>query len=185
MVYAAYHVIDGKIKRYVGQTVWSLERRRKRHECLALRCDSKTYFHNTLRKYGADSFTWEALTPPIQDKEERNAQEKRFIQLFRSHDPKYGYNLTLGGEGGIPTAATRQKLSEARKHRVITEETRQRTKRAMMGKKNALGVVPTEEARRNMGLAGKGRWKSEAHRRKIAMALMSNRNNPSGMRKNA
>src|SRR5271157_5717328 len=65
MIYVAHHVVDGKPKHYVGQTIWPLERRRKRHECLALRCGSKTYFHNALKKYGPDSFEWEALTPFI------------------------------------------------------------------------------------------------------------------------
>jgi len=170
MIYVASHAVDGKIKRYIGQTTWPLERRRNRHECLALRCGSKTYFHNALRKYGLNSFEWDALTLPIQDKEERNAQEKLFIQLFRSHDPECGYNLTLGGEGGIPTTITRRKLSEARNRRVISEATRQRTRQSMMGKKNALGVVQSEEARRNTSLALKGKPKSESHRRNIGIA---------------
>lgn len=47
--------------------------------------------------------------------DEASLLEKFYIQLYRSHCPESGYNLTLGGDGNTANEATRQKISATHK----------------------------------------------------------------------
>lgn len=49
--------------------------------------------------------------------------EKLWIITLRSYDPEFGYNMTFGGEGVIPTIETRQNQSNAAKGRIVPETT--------------------------------------------------------------
>lgn len=59
----------------------------------------KRYFYNSIRKYGEGNFKYEILGH-YSSKEELNAAEQFFISLFQSYDSCFGYNMTLGGDGG-------------------------------------------------------------------------------------
>ena len=47
--------------------------------------------------------------------------ETLLIKLWNTVDPKYGYNLTYGGEGNVPSEETRKKQSEAKKGKYTGE----------------------------------------------------------------
>jgi group I intron endonuclease len=92
IIYCVRNKINGK--RYVGQTVRTLSRRKLLHE----KCEDSYPFHRALKKYGKQNFTWKIL---IKCKiSELDKYEKRFIKKFKTRKQEYGYNLTLGGKGG-------------------------------------------------------------------------------------
>ncbi len=101
LVYLAYCIISQKC--YVGKTTQSLRVRWNRH-CLKARQGSLTYFHCALRKYGPAAFELVELAHAIH-RGALNQLECDFIMLHRSHQRAYGYNLTLGGDGGASLSA--------------------------------------------------------------------------------
>lgn len=78
-------------KSYIGQTRYTLEFRWKQH----IHKQDNTYFHNAIRKYGADSFTREILEEC--NIEDLNSREIFYIAKFDTFNS--GYNLTIGGDG--------------------------------------------------------------------------------------
>ena len=57
--YVATHIDSGR--HYVGITKRSLNARKSEHESHAKNMHSDTPFHNALRKYGNDAFTWSVV----------------------------------------------------------------------------------------------------------------------------
>lgn len=82
-------------KKYVGQTINSLEKRANRGEGYR----SSPAVYNAIRKYGWDNIKIETF--PCESKQQMDELEKKYIKLFHTNDNKYGYNLTIGGEGVI------------------------------------------------------------------------------------
>jgi group I intron endonuclease len=87
------------LKVYIGKAVCSLKQRKYGHKRSATR-GSPSHFHNAIRKYGFEQFTWEILFNKLCSDEELELQEKEFIKKFASNNRKFGYNMTEGGEGG-------------------------------------------------------------------------------------
>jgi len=93
VVYCATNLMNKK--RYIGQTIVGLKRRRWRHEGDAFR-NSPYPLHRSIRKYGKDKFEWEILVR-CGNKECLNQLEKFYIRYFDSTNSKKGYNLAKGG----------------------------------------------------------------------------------------
>ena len=95
IIYCATNNKNGK--KYIGQTINSLQYRKQQHITSALRnCNS--YFYNSLIKYNFD-FTWEVLET-CESLLELNEKEIYYIALFNTFlNESKGYNLTAGGEG--------------------------------------------------------------------------------------
>lgn len=55
--------------------------------------------HNAIKKYGWENFSHE-IRLICSSKEEVLEREQYYIKLFRSNDPRFGYNTSLGGESG-------------------------------------------------------------------------------------
>lgn len=91
------------------------------------------HFWNAIRKYGWDNIAHEVIATNL-TKEEATEAEKFYIELYRSNEPKHGYNMTMGGETGIVfTYESRKKLSESKK-----------------GKHYNIGVPFTEERKQHL-----------------------------------
>lgn len=101
-IYLITNTVNGK--RYIGQTVRSVEVRWKQHindahtdwkrGCRAL--------WNAIVKYGADCFKVETLV--VVSKKHANDYEKRFIDMYGTLTPR-GYNILPGGNvGDMPTS---------------------------------------------------------------------------------
>src|SRR5208282_6684763 len=71
------------------------------------------HLENARKKYGWKIFSIEILNI-CSSKEEMNNLERLWILALRTYDPDYGYNMTYGGEGNIPTEETKKLLREAR-----------------------------------------------------------------------
>ena len=121
IVYKITNAVNGKA--YVGTTTLSLERRFASHKrsgrgaCRAL--------FAAFQKYGVDSFRIEKLAD-ASSRDEMFALERQLIKQHGTYAPDgRGYNLTLGGEGGLGTpksAQAKARMSEARRRWMATPE---------------------------------------------------------------
>lgn len=116
IIYKVTNKINNKI--YIGQTINSLEHRRKQHEKDCRR--NKYYnnrFHNALIKYGFDNFIWECLCECVSI-EELNSKEQYYISEYNTTDKALGYNLKFGGNnGGKCCDTTKVKISLSSKQK--------------------------------------------------------------------
>lgn len=110
-IYKATNKVNGKA--YIGQTNFTLDKRRREHERAAKRRPN-TYFLKALNKYGFNSFEWEILEAGIDDHDRLNEAEKKNIAIHKTVKPG-GYNLTYGGEGGVPCQGTIEKMRKIAK----------------------------------------------------------------------
>lgn len=110
-VYVIRNLIDGKA--YIGKTENSdLSVRWSKHKSLAI-TGKGYYLHKSMRKHGVDKFIIELLCEAY-SKDSLEVLEMAFISLFNATDDRFGFNMTHGGEGGVPTEATRAKLRRER-----------------------------------------------------------------------
>lgn len=91
IIYVHINEINGK--KYVGQTCKSLEIRSGTNGQGYKRC---TYFWHAIQKYGWGNFKHEILYDNLTH-EEANKLEKLLIQILRTQNPEYGYNIQNGG----------------------------------------------------------------------------------------
>jgi len=112
-VYKVTNQINGKI--YIGWTSKSVGVRWSAHlDQVNAPSGKKYFFQNAIKKYGSDSFELETLISSY-DKSFSLQMETYYIQRYQSHNPSFGYNLTMGGEGNIPILESRLKMSNATK----------------------------------------------------------------------
>ena len=153
LIYRVTNKINGK--KYVGQTVFSLEKRRRQHINDALSNKDTYHFHNALRKYGPDNFEWTILHK-CSIIEELNMLEMYYIRLYNTFEK--GYNLTLGGDGVVGFEHS--------------EELKKKMSDALKGSKNPnYGKTFSEETRQKMSDANRGKRLSEGQKKKISETL--------------
>ena len=110
-VYVWTNTVNGK--QYVGQTVATFDVRWKGHLGDA-KSRSDRHFMRAIRKYGVDAFTVEVLFESTVQQELWD-REKLEIAQRGTIDRAIGYNMTAGGEGGIPRPEVRAKRSATTK----------------------------------------------------------------------
>jgi group I intron endonuclease len=121
LIYKATNKINGKS--YIGQTIYKLKRRKRRHVSDSLNNNNKNnYFHRALLKYGKNAFDWEVLSEGDFTIELLNELEIHFISLYNTY--VNGYNLTRGGSGSSG--------------RNLSKEARKKISERMMGKNNPM-----------------------------------------------
>lgn len=108
-VYVHVNLINGK--KYVGITTMNPPEKRWQNGYGYYR---NAHFTNAIKKYGWNNFAHFVLYENIPIKIAKNIEEI-LIQEHFTHDPRFGYNKTMGGELEIPTEEARQKMSEAKK----------------------------------------------------------------------
>lgn len=143
-------------KKYVGQHEGSdLEKYWGWNVRRALRgSNKKPYLYAGIRKHGKASFKVETILL-VENKEQADYHETRFIKEWNTNDREYGYNLTEGGDGvSNPSPETREKLAALRRGKPGTnlgkhfsEEHKQRLRESNVGKKRS------QEARDKMSIA--------------------------------
>jgi group I intron endonuclease len=100
-IYLITNTVNNKV--YVGKSGSSMEARWYRES----RGKTNRHFAAAIKKYGVDNFRFSVL---VEAKDHLNDLEKEYISKYRSYDPRFGYNKTLGGDGGIPTEETRDHM---------------------------------------------------------------------------
>ena len=124
-----YAIIDGTNDfEYIGQTTKAVEKRFKEHT----KADTRIGY--AIRAHGKDMFVVVVLKV-CHSKDELDYWERRLIKSRDSKHPN-GYNLTDGGEGGIPCDETRAKMSVTRKGKKKSPETCAKLSVALRGEKN-------------------------------------------------
>ena len=140
-IYRIYHKKSGKS--YVGKSV-DVENRIHQH----FSNEDRSYsIRGAIDKHGSDAFAWEILE--VCCKENLDFRECHWIATLDCIAPN-GYNLTAGGDGGIPTAEIRQKMSEKAKGRAPWNK----------GKKTG---YHTEDTKRKMSESHKKHVKTDEH----------------------
>lgn len=97
VIYKVTNKINGKI--YIGKT-YNFEKRKREH---LYDINNNLPFHRALKKYGIENFVWEIVDTANSDDEARE-KESQWIKELNSciHSPdSNGYNITIGGEGGV------------------------------------------------------------------------------------
>lgn len=178
IVYMATNKINGK--RYVGQTVFNLNKRKSNHIAASKFGKDSMYFHSALRKYDPENFEWEVLDS-ARNIDELNKLEIFLIKLFKTFGE--GYNLTEGGKNYTASTETKKRMSKAQKGRIVSEETRHKISETLTG------VRFSEERVRNMiGARGGekhplfGKHRSSETKEKISVGKkgkMCGKDNPS------
>ena len=77
------------------------------------------HFYSAIKKYGWDGFDHLIVKSDISS-EEACELEKKLISKYNSNNPKFGYNITCGGEKNILPYESKRKISKANKGRKIT-----------------------------------------------------------------
>lgn len=176
------HTCKHNNKVYVGQTC-----KKPEHRWLnGLGYKPCTLFWRAIQKYGWDNFEHIIFAENL-TREEANKMEIGLIALYQTNNPKYGYNLTDGGEGSPgfkPSEEIKQKISESVK-KTWTDERRCEWSQRCKGKNNPnYGKLISEETKKKISesLSGEnhpmyGKHISEEQRKK-RKGLLSGEKHP-------
>ena len=152
MAYCVYcHTNKENWKKYFGITCQKPEIRWKNGTGYSY----NARFWNAIKKYGWDGFEHEILIDGL-GKEDACQMEIKLIKEFMSFDAKYGYNITMGGEGASGV--------------VVSKETKAKRSKALKGHKT------TEQTKQKIGKALTGKPKSDEHREKLRIAAKRTNN---------
>ena len=94
------------------------------------------YFYNAILKYGWANIRHEILYKGL-SRDEACEKEIKLICSYKSNNPKYGYNLSAGGECGFSGCSW-------------SEKQRRMAKIRMTGDRRCLGYKHTDETRKRM-----------------------------------
>ena len=83
-------------RRYVGITNGSLSIRRSTHESHAKKEVDDTFFHQAIRAYGVDVFSWKVVARG--DEKVIRVLENALIHTWQTNDPQQGFNSQGGAE---------------------------------------------------------------------------------------
>ena len=123
--YTVYKHVTPSNKVYIGITSQPINRRWRNGKGYS----TNKHFYRAILKYGWDNIQHIILFTNL-DVNKAKQIEISLIREYNSTDPKYGYNITKGGDTRVVTDKTRKKLSKALKGRVVTEEQRLHYKEA-------------------------------------------------------
>lgn len=159
VIYRYTNKLNGKV--YIGQTI-NEAKRKSRHKS----CKDQDYFHNAIKKYGWENFDYEVVERV--DSKLLDERETFWIVECRSNEREYGYNLSLGGEGGgkrnpevglkISQTMKGKHMSpdtEFKKGHIMSEETRLKISESLKGNKRTLGKDPWNKGKKT-GIVTKG-----------------------------
>ena len=112
IIYKATNKINNKV--YVGQSIKTLEHRKKQHERSCNYRDDMAICR-AIKKYGKDNFDWEVIDT-ADTLEELNEKESFWIENLDSITTSgHGYNIKGGGSQPYLTEETKRKIGEAQK----------------------------------------------------------------------
>lgn len=146
-IYQILNKLTGKS--YIGKSK-NFQERFEKHKKNSITKTNRLY--SSMRHHGVENFQL-VLLEDLGDVslKEVNSRETFWIKHFQSNDPKFGYNMTEGGDGGYTLAswdsesraALYRQQSNARKGRLVSEETRKKIGDGHRGK-----IIPDEMRRR-------------------------------------
>lgn len=178
IIYCATNRLNGK--KYIGQTVKTMEKRRIEHLSGARNGCPCWYFHRAINKHGAENFKWEILMYADSEKTLNDAEEI-YIRVLRSQDKGIGYNIKFGGDNRRHAPETRKKISESKIGKKRNAETCMKMSKWMKGRfagsKNPnFGKKYSAERCAEMSAARKGKKPNTQTRAKLSAARTGNKN---------
>lgn len=115
VIYGIRNLVNNKI--YIGKSV-NVRLRKKAHENSFIRKQAvNIHLQRAVDKYGIDNF--EFLIIEEVSIENINEREQFWIKEFKSFDETYGYNKTMGGDGGNITLEIKIKISKTSPNRKV------------------------------------------------------------------
>lgn len=124
MLFSVYVHIAPNNKKYFGITKQNVEDRWKNGDGYK----TQSYFWKAIQKYGWSNFKHIILYENL-SREEACRIEQQLIAQHQSNNPKFGYNISSGGEGPfgvVRSKETREKLRTANLGKHHSEETKQK-----------------------------------------------------------
>ena len=150
--FTVYCHISPSGKKYVGITC-------KRTD-LRWRKGGRGYFSSphichAIKKYGWDNFQHIIIAENL-SKDWACKIEIDLIRDWKLQDPKFGYNISYGGEVHQLLDETKKKISATKKGKALSEETRKKISDANKGKHHRTMTDAEKEHLRNL-------WKGKSH----------------------
>ena len=127
-IYKITHKESGKI--YIGLTTWTVDKRWKRHLCLARSKKKIMHLYRAIRRYGEDAFTIKTIET-CNSKEDLIDREIYWISAYDTTNNKKGYNTTRGGEGGAMPPRIAKKIGLKKRGTKATPEWRAHISRSL------------------------------------------------------
>jgi group I intron endonuclease len=126
-IYKSINKVNGKV--YIGFAS-NLPKRKYRHKHYALAKKRTNRFYTAIRKYGWENFEWQIIYQSKDKNHCLNIMENFFIEEYRTYigfDDCNGYNMTLGGDGGLgshrpKTKEHRERISQSHKGKKLSQE---------------------------------------------------------------
>ena len=109
-VYKFTHIESGRS--YIGQTIQDPNRRRLEHIADSRYTTKEYHFHNALRKYGINSFTFEVIANAA-NLDELNLLEEHYVDHYDSINN--GFNIRQAGGNKRHSEESKKRMSEAQK----------------------------------------------------------------------
>lgn len=115
VIYGIKNLVNNKI--YIGKST-NMKIRKKTHETSFIRKQAvNVHLQRAVDKYGVENFEFLILEEVTLDN--INEKEQHWISHFNSFNEKYGYNKTMGGDGGNLTIETKFKISQTSPNRKV------------------------------------------------------------------
>lgn len=109
-IYKFTHTVSGRS--YIGQTVQDPNRRRLEHISGSRYTNKEYHFHNALRKYGIDAFTFEVIAEATSITE-LNLLEEKYVDEYDSINN--GFNIRQAGGNKLHSEESKKRMSESQK----------------------------------------------------------------------
>lgn len=132
------------------------------------------HFYRSILKHGWENFEHNII---LSDVDENIAKEKEqeLIKLYNTTNPKYGYNITKGGDNRPPCPDhVRKKISEKTKGRIVSEETRKKMSIACKNKPKRILTKEHKEKISKSLIGNKRALGKKSHGKMIAMCDKEN-----------
>jgi len=172
-IYCHTHIESGR--HYIGITKKTWRQRWDQHVSQAKHAETSTnHWYNAIRKYGRDAFSHKILEI-CSSLEEANFAEDAWIESFSTRDPKFGFNLMIGGTCrahqvsiDYVTPEFREKCKKNVRH-LHTPEARAKQK-ASLTQETRSNATKAVMARPEVQRARKALHETAEHRGKISQA---------------
>jgi group I intron endonuclease len=162
IIYLIKNKITNKV--YIGKTIQDINRRFNCHINRAINDTTNNYLYSSIRKYGKENFTIE----PIDEANtiiELNEKEIYWIKHYNSNNKEFGYNRTLGGEGGDTWSLNQHK-----------EITSKRLSDSIRNSEKHKKATSSEAFKAKLRKVLSPIWKSKEYREKLSLSKLGDLN---------
>jgi len=153
-IYKITNLINGKI--YIGYTKKSLEERLKQHSKYKTDAHRNMPIVIAIKKYGIENFKIELIEESQDDDYIHYEREVFWIKELKSQNPKIGYNIANGGDGGDTLSHhpdldnIKNIMKKASKHRKGWHHSEEVKKQLSKRFKGVIRYIPNEQQKLKM-----------------------------------